>query len=55
MFDIGQEAGPFAGKLAGRGVMVGRPFPTLRTMMRVTLGTEAEMAKFKQAFEAVWS
>jgi histidinol-phosphate aminotransferase len=55
MFDIRQEVGPFAAKLAARGVMVGRPFPPLTTMLRLTLGTPDEMEKFKQAFEAVWT
>jgi histidinol-phosphate/aromatic aminotransferase/cobyric acid decarboxylase-like protein len=36
--------------MVGRGVAPGRPFPPLDNMLRVTLGTESEMAKFKQVF-----
>jgi histidinol-phosphate aminotransferase len=35
------------------GVAVGRPFPPLDQMLRVTIGTEPEMARFKDAFAQV--
>jgi len=36
-----------------RGVALGRPFPPLDTMMRVTIGSEADMARFREVFPAV--
>jgi histidinol-phosphate/aromatic aminotransferase/cobyric acid decarboxylase-like protein len=54
MFDVGRDAGEFGARMMQRKVMVGRPFPPLRTMLRVTLGTDAEMAQFKRAFEDAW-
>jgi histidinol-phosphate/aromatic aminotransferase/cobyric acid decarboxylase-like protein len=36
-----------------RGVAVGRPFPPLNQMLRVTLGTDADMAKFREVFPQV--
>jgi histidinol-phosphate aminotransferase len=36
-----------------KGVAVGRPFPPLDQMLRVTIGSEEDMARFKQAFGQV--
>jgi histidinol-phosphate/aromatic aminotransferase/cobyric acid decarboxylase-like protein len=36
-----------------RGVAVGRPFPPLNQMLRVTIGTDADMAKFREVFAQV--
>ncbi len=36
-----------------RGVAVGRPFPPLHDMLRVSIGTAADMARFREAFEQV--
>lgn len=36
-----------------RGVAVGRPFPPLDRMMRVSIGTAADMARFREVFEQV--
>jgi len=55
MLDLGRPVGPFSAQMMRRGVIVGRPFPPLTTMMRVTLGTDGEMARFKQVFEEVWN
>ena len=33
--------------MLGKGVAIGRPFPALNTMIRVSIGTDAEMAKFR--------
>ena len=32
------------------GVAVGRPFPPLENLLRVTIGTDQEMAKFRDVF-----
>jgi hypothetical protein len=33
--------------MLAQGVGIGRPFPALPTMIRVSIGTDAEMAKFR--------
>jgi histidinol-phosphate/aromatic aminotransferase/cobyric acid decarboxylase-like protein len=38
--------------MLAKGVAVGRPFPPLNQMLRVTIGTDAEMKKFREAFSA---
>ncbi len=35
--------------MLAKGVAVGRPFPPYDKMMRITIGTDAEIAKFKTA------
>ena len=39
---------------AALGVAPGRPFPPLDNMLRVTIGTDAEMAKFRDVFWKVY-
>lgn len=39
--------------MAAKGVLVGRPWPAWPTHVRITVGTRAEMAKFRSAFEDV--
>jgi len=50
MIDVG-DARRMAALLARKNVAVGRPFPPLDNMLRVSIGAEADMAKFKEAFE----
>ena len=52
MINIGREAGAFGHEMRKRGVAVGRPFPPLNQMLRVTIGTDDEMKKFRDAFSA---
>ncbi len=54
MIDVGRPVRPFISEMAGRGVAPERPFPPLDTMMRVSIGTEAEMARFREVFEQVY-
>lgn len=54
MIDIGRPVREFIGGLLERGVAPGRPFPPLERFLRVSLGTEAQMAKFKRAFWEVY-
>lgn len=53
MIDVGQEVRPVISRLQARGIAVGRPFPPLSQMLRVTIGTEAEMAEFRRVFAEV--
>ncbi|HSB13032.1 MAG TPA: aminotransferase class I/II-fold pyridoxal phosphate-dependent enzyme [Bryobacteraceae bacterium] len=55
MVDLGREVTSVLPKMYRRGVAPGRPFPPLTNMMRVTIGTEAEMEKFKKTFAEVMS
>lgn len=52
MIDIGRPARPFIPKMLERGVAIGRPFPPYDHMIRVTIGTNDEMATFRRAFWA---
>jgi hypothetical protein len=42
------------GDILRLGVAPGRPFPPLDNMLRVTIGTDAEMAKFRDVFWKVY-
>jgi histidinol-phosphate aminotransferase len=53
MIDIGRDANMFGHEMRERGVAVGRPFPPLNQMLRVTIGTDSEMKKFREVFSAV--
>lgn len=50
MIDIGRPAAGFGPRMARQGVAVGRPFPPLDNMLRVTIGTDADMEKFREVF-----
>ena len=50
MIDVHRDTREFARDMAQKGVAVGRPFPPLDHMLRVTIGTDAEMEKFRDAF-----
>ena len=52
MIDVGRDAGAFGRQMRAKGVAVGRPFPPLNQMLRVTIGTDSEMKKFRDAFSA---
>lgn len=53
MIDVRRDVRGVIGEMMNHGVAVGRPFPPLNQMLRVTIGTEADMAKFKDAFAQV--
>jgi histidinol-phosphate aminotransferase len=55
MFDMGRDIKDVSPAMLAKGVAVGRPFPPYDKMMRLTLGTDAEMAKFKNAFSETLS
>lgn len=54
MIDVGRNAREFITKMPPMGVAVGRPFPPLDHMLRVTIGTEREMQKFREVFWQVY-
>ena len=55
MIDIGRDVRRFGAAMFQRGVAVGRPFPPLNQMLRVTIGTSQEMEKFREVFWQVYS
>ena len=54
MIDIGRDARELIFSMPQKGVAVGRPFPPLTNYMRVSIGTDADMAKFKEVFWQVY-
>jgi histidinol-phosphate/aromatic aminotransferase/cobyric acid decarboxylase-like protein len=55
MIDIGRDARSFGKQMRQRGVAVGRPFPPLDQMLRVTVGTDVEMKRFRDVFAQVYA
>lgn len=55
MFDMGRDINKVGPAMLAKGVAVGRPFPPYDNMMRITIGTDPEMAKFKTALSDVLS
>ncbi len=53
MIEVGPNVRQIAAALARKDIAVGRPFPPLNTMMRVTIGAERDMARFQEAFAEV--
>jgi histidinol-phosphate aminotransferase len=54
MIDCGRNAREFIGAMPRLGVAPGRPFPPLDNMLRVSIGTDADMAKFRDVFWKVY-
>ena len=55
MIDVGRNARAFIDAMPPLGVAPGRPFPPLDNLLRVTIGTDAEMARFRDVFWKVYS
>lgn len=55
MIDVGRDAREIIFKMPPKGVAVGRPFPPLTNYMRVSIGTDADMARFRDVFWSVYS
>lgn len=53
MVDVKGDGREFARKMAAHKVFVGRSWPVLPRQVRITVGTEAEMAKFREVFAKV--
>jgi len=54
MIDVRRNAREFINAMPKLGVAPGRPFPPLDNMLRVTIGTDQEMARFKEVFWKVY-
>jgi histidinol-phosphate aminotransferase len=54
MIDTGRNAREFINTMPRMGVAPGRPFPPLDNMLRVTIGTDPEMAKFRDVFWKIY-
>ncbi len=50
MVDVKRDGQAFAAAMAQQGVLVGRSWPIWPRRVRVTVGTEAEMLRFREAF-----
>jgi histidinol-phosphate aminotransferase len=53
MIETKRDAKEMQAAMLAKGVAIGRQFPPLNTMVRVTIGTDAEMAKFRSVFAEV--
>jgi histidinol-phosphate/aromatic aminotransferase/cobyric acid decarboxylase-like protein len=53
MIETTREAKQMQALMLAKGVAIGRPFPALNKMIRVSIGTDAEMAKFRKVFTEV--
>ncbi len=53
MIDVKRDVRGVISAMQEKGVAVGRPFPPLEQMLRVTIGGEEDMARFKKAFGTV--
>lgn len=54
MINVGRDAREFIAGMPPKGVAVGRPFPPMTNYLRVTIGTDADMAKFRDVFWSVY-
>ncbi len=54
MIDVARNAREFINTMPRLGVAPGRPFPPLDNMLRVSIGTDADMAKFRDVFWKVY-
>jgi histidinol-phosphate aminotransferase len=54
MIDVGRDAREFMFAMPPKGVAVGRPFPPMNNFLRVTIGTDSDMAKFREVFWSVY-
>lgn len=54
MIDVGRNAREFITKMPPMGVAVGRPFPPLDNMLRVSIGTSQDMRRFQDVFWRVY-
>jgi hypothetical protein len=54
MIDVGRNAREFINDMPRLGVAPGRPFPPPDNMLRATIGTDAEMGRFREVFWKVY-
>jgi histidinol-phosphate aminotransferase len=53
MIETGKDAKDVQAMMLAKGVAIGRPFPALNKMIRVSIGTDQEMAKFRRVLTEV--
>jgi len=53
MMEVGRPGTEFAQAMAAQKIFIGRVWPAWPTKVRVTVGTQAEMDKFKAAYEKI--
>jgi hypothetical protein len=53
MIDVKRDVREVGPAMARAGVAVGRPFPPLNQLLRVTIGTDQDMSKFRDVFQSV--
>jgi histidinol-phosphate/aromatic aminotransferase/cobyric acid decarboxylase-like protein len=51
--DVKRDVKSFKSAMLSKGVAVARPFPPFDTMCRVTVGTQDEMRRFREAYAAL--
>lgn len=54
MIDVKRDVRQFIPELLSRGVAPGRPFPPMNNMLRVSIGAESDMEKFRRVFWEVY-
>src|SRR6266849_6959382 len=54
MIDVGRDAREFISAMPPKGVAVGRPFPPMNNFLRVSMGTDRDMSKFRDVFWSVY-
>ena len=54
MIDVGRNAREFINTMPRMGVAPGRPFPPLDNMLRVSIGTDSDMVRFRDVFWKVY-
>jgi histidinol-phosphate aminotransferase len=54
MIDVGRNARQFITALPTLGIAPGRPFPPLDNHLRISIGTDQDMAKFRDAFWQIY-
>ena len=55
MMEVKRPGGEFAKAMVDQKVIIGRVWPAWPTKVRVTVGTQEEMAKFKAAVDKIWT
>jgi histidinol-phosphate/aromatic aminotransferase/cobyric acid decarboxylase-like protein len=51
--DVGRDVKAFGAAMKAKGVAVGRQFPPFNNMCRITIGTDDEMRRFREAYETL--
>jgi histidinol-phosphate aminotransferase len=55
MIDLKRDAKPVIYAMPPKGVAVGRPFPPMDNFLRVSIGTDEDMKKFREVFWSVYN